>query len=43
MQIDLQHHSCRLAGNVQRFVNLVDVRFVRHFHRDDFDPVRGGT
>ena len=36
---DLEHHAGGVAGLPQRFVDLVDVGFVGHFHRDDADAV----
>ena len=36
---DLQHHAGRVAGLVQRFLDLVEVRFMGDLHRDHLDAV----
>ena len=39
---DLQHDAGGIARRLQRRTNLVDVRFVRNLHGDDFDSVLSG-
>ena len=39
---DLQHHAGWIAGLSQSLADLIDMRLMRHFHRNDLDAVFTG-